>query len=398
MNNDNGSTRTRPQIWAIGGGKGGTGKSFVTISLGIHLAQNGHRVVMVDGDLGGANLHTFLGLPPPRLSLSDIVKGNGLPSLDDGAIDTGVPKLRLVSGARNRLDIDSLKYFQKTRLVRLILSLSCDIVLVDLGAGTSLNVLDLFSIADRGILTIVPEPTAIENCYRFLNAAFLRRLQSLARTLGYQPIVSLVLDPRWRSRPRRPDEILEEIRRIDSCAANSLGAHLEAFRPRLIINQARDHQDARIGSLIQTTTERFIGIPTCHSGVIPYDPMLVRSVKSRRAFMLEYPRCATARAIRAAARQIAAPPPNRAPAVDASKRNFADSMFRFSPTPYAVLDLSPGATSEEILAAYLRLKPALRADSPALVSLDCEAQRRAELEEVEAAFRFLSRNISCRSA
>ena len=292
-----GGTRTRPQIWAIGGGKGGTGKSFVTSSLGIHLAQSGHRVVLVDGDLGGANLHTFLGLKPPACSLSDIVKGDGGASLDCAAVETGVPRLRLVSGARNRLDIESLKYFQKTRLVRLIMALSADVVLVDLGAGTSLNVLDLFSIADRGILTVVPEPTAIENCYRFLTAAFLRRLQSIGRTLGYQPIVNLVLDPRWRSRPRRPDEILEEIRRIDSCAARALGAHLEAFRPRLIINQARDHQDARVGSLIQTTSERFLGIPTHHVGVIPYDPMLVRSIKSGKSFMLEYPRSATARAI-----------------------------------------------------------------------------------------------------
>ncbi len=398
MKTNQGRTRTRPQIWAIGGGKGGTGKSFVTSSLGIHLAQSGHRVVLVDGDLGGANLHTFLGLKPPACSLSDIVIGDGGTSLDCAAVETGVPRLRLVSGARNRLDIESLKYFQKTRLVRLIMALSADVVLVDLGAGTSLNVLDLFSIADRGILTVVPEPTAIENCYRFLNAAFLRRLQSIGRTLGYQPIVNLVLDPRWRSRPRRPDEILEEIRRIDSCAARALGAHLEAFRPRLIINQARDHQDARVGSLIQTTSERFLGIPTQHAGVIPYDPMLVRSIKSGKSFMLEYPRSSTARAIRATARQIAEPPMQRIPEASRTARFLGESTYRFTPTPYAILDLAPGATAEQILAAYLRLKPALRADSPALVSLDCEEQRRTELSEVEAAYRYLSRNISARSA
>ena len=50
--------------------------------------------------------------------------------------------------------------------------------------------------------------------------------------------------------------------------------------------------------------------------------------------------------------------------------------------PYAVLDLSPGATHEQILAAYLRLRPALRSDSPALVSLDCETERRALLAEM----------------
>lgn len=392
------ATGTRPQIWAIGGGKGGTGKSFATASLAIHLAQSGHRIVLVDGDLGGANLHTFLGMAPPSLSLSDVVRGDGLASLDEAATDTPVPGLRLVSGARNQLDIESLKYFQKTRLVRLIMGLPCDIVLVDLGAGTSLNVLDLFSIADRGILTIVPEPTALENCYRFLHAAYLRRLQNLGRTLGYLPTVNLALDPRWRSHPRRPDQILEEIRRIDWCAADALGNHMQAFRPCLIINQARDHQDARLGSLVQTTSERFLGIPTRHVGVIPYDPMLVRTVKSQRAFILEYPRCATARAIRAIAAQIFEPPVLDA-ARDANGARFAEgSDYRFSPNPYAVLDLAPGATPEEILASYLRLKPALRADSPALVSLDCESRRQREMVEVEAAYRFLSRNISARPA
>ena len=102
MNNTDNS-KARPQVWAIGGGKGGTGKSWVTASLGMHLAQTGYHVVLVDGDLGGANLHTFLGLAPPPISLSDIIKGGSTPSLEFAAVDTCVPRLRLVSGARNNL-------------------------------------------------------------------------------------------------------------------------------------------------------------------------------------------------------------------------------------------------------------------------------------------------------
>ena len=139
------------------------------------------------------------------------------------------------------------------------------------------------------------------------------------------------------SRPRRPDEILEEIRRIDSCAARALGAHLEAFRPRLIINQARDHQDARVGSLIQTTSERFLGIPTQHAGVIPYDPMLVRSIKSGKSFMLEYPRSSTARAIRATARQIAEPPMQRIPEASRTARFLGESTYRFTTSSFSTV-------------------------------------------------------------
>ena len=138
----------RPEVWAVGGGKGGTGKSLVAASLGIHLAQMGRRVILVDGDLGAPNLHTILGLDPPPLALSDFIKRR-FESIETVVFETGVERLSLISGARNSLDIESLKHFQKTRLLRVLLGLPADIVLLDLGAGTSLNVLDLFSLADR---------------------------------------------------------------------------------------------------------------------------------------------------------------------------------------------------------------------------------------------------------
>src|SRR5512136_1558160 len=58
--------RTRRQIWSVGGGKGGIGKSLIAASLGWQLARMGRRVVLVDADLGGANLHTCLGPPAAR--------------------------------------------------------------------------------------------------------------------------------------------------------------------------------------------------------------------------------------------------------------------------------------------------------------------------------------------
>ena len=66
---------SKREIWAIGGGKGGTGKSFVAASLGIFLAQIGKRVILIDTDLGCANLHTCLGLSYPEATLSDFLRG-----------------------------------------------------------------------------------------------------------------------------------------------------------------------------------------------------------------------------------------------------------------------------------------------------------------------------------
>lgn len=394
----------RPQIWAVGGGKGGTGKSLVAASLGIHLAQQGRRVILVDGDLGAPNLHTVLGLDPPALALSDFVKRR-FESIETVVLETGVPRLSLISGARNSLDIESLKHFQKTRLLRVLLGLPADVVLLDLGAGTSLNVLDLFSLADRGLMVILPEPTSIENCYRFLKAAFLRRLYHLGRTLGYQSIIDLVMEHRDQSDQGRPFEVLDEIARIDSCAAAAIASHVETYLPHLVINQVRSHEDARLGESMEWISERFVRLPLRFAGAIPYDPALVQCLKSRRAYLSEYPRSRTAEMLRAVAESFSAPRPTGA------RRRAAEcgTVWReadwtgpgwVAPTsdPYRTLDLSPGAMHDEILNAYLRLRRTLRSDSPALASLDCEAERRATVVEVEAAYRSLSRNVASRPA
>src|SRR6185503_16996874 len=373
----------RPKIWAVGGGKGGTGKSLVAASLGIHLAQTGRRVILVDGDLGAPNLHTVLGMAPPALALSDFVKRR-FESIETVVLETGVPRLSLISGARNSLDIESLKHFQKTRLLRVLLGLPADVVLLDLGAGTSLNVLDLFSLADRGLMVILPEPTSIENCYRFLKAAFLRRLYHLGRTLGYQSIVDLVMEHRDQSDQGRPFEVLEEIARIDSCAAAAIASQVESFLPHLVINQVRSHEDVRLGESMEWISERFVRIPLRYAGAIPYDPALVQCLKSRRAYLSEYPRSRTAEMLRAVADSFSTPRPaaprsRPAPCGTAlGPAQWADTGWNAPVAdPFRALDLNPGAMHDEVLNAYMRLRRTLRSDSPALVSLDCEAERRA---------------------
>jgi flagellar biosynthesis protein FlhG len=345
----------------------------------------GRRVILVDGDLGAPNLHTVLGLDPPVLALSDFVKRR-FESIETVVSETGVSRLSLVSGARNSLDIESLKHFQKTRLMRVLMSLPADVVLLDLGAGTSLNVLDLFSLADRGLLVILPEPTSVENCYRFLKAAFLRRLHHLGRALGYQSIIDLVMEHRDQADDGRPSEILEEIARIDSSAASALASHVEAFVPHLVMNQVRVHEDEVLGESMEWVSEKFIRIPVRFAGAIPYDPTLVQCVKGRKAYLAEYPRTRTAEMLRAVAESVLAP-------AGASLRPFPGPWVPGAEA-YRALDVRPGAPQQEILDSYVRLRRTLRSDSPALAPLDCEMERRATVLEVENAYRSLSRNLS----
>ena len=66
------------KMWSIGGGKGGTGKSFITLSLGTQLAKMNKRVVIIDADLGGANMNVLLGIRSPEYTLNDFLKKTGL--------------------------------------------------------------------------------------------------------------------------------------------------------------------------------------------------------------------------------------------------------------------------------------------------------------------------------
>src|SRR4030065_2346722 len=173
-----GQTQAKSQktIWTIGGGKGGSGKSFITAHVGICLSKLGVRVILIDADLGGANLHTFLRISPPALSLSDFIKKR-VSHLREVLIPTAIPNLQLLTGAQDLLNAADAKRVQKQKLVRSIQSLNSDTNLVGLGAGNSLSVLDFFLISDGGILVVTPEPTSIENAYRFLKSGFYRRVK-----------------------------------------------------------------------------------------------------------------------------------------------------------------------------------------------------------------------------
>jgi flagellar biosynthesis protein FlhG len=283
--------KARPRarrVVAVGGGKGGIGKSLVSANLGIALAARGSKVVLVDADLGGANLHTCLGVAQPRVTLSDFVEKR-VERLEDVLVPTGHERLELVSGAMDELDAANLKHGQKTKLLRHLKSLDVDYVLLDLGAGTSFNVLDFFLIADLGVVVMLPEPTSIENAYRFIKAAFFRRLQTLAPDDDFASVVARPLVLRDGQVAMTPLDVVVELRKTDLEAAARLEHALAGFSPLVLVNQARTRGDFDIGPTVVSAWKKFFGLELGYLGAVAHDDAVWQAVRARQSLMKAAP-------------------------------------------------------------------------------------------------------------
>src|SRR5512139_1934806 len=286
--------RRRPsrRVVSVGGGKGGIGKSLVSANLAIELARRGKRVVLVDADLGGANLHTTLGIDLPRRTLSDFIERK-VSRIEDVVTPTGIPNLGLVSGALDHLDAANPRHAQKMRFLRHVQQMDVDYVVLDLGAGTHTNVLDFFLVSDHGVLVLVPEPTAVENAYRFVKAAFWRRMRNVAQVYGYEPLLQRVMEA---GGVKSPVELVATLSERDAEVGRSLVRHLSSFRPRLIVNQARTDQDADMGRAVVSAWRKYFGLEMDYLGFIRYDEEMWRAVRARRPLLLERPDAPAARA------------------------------------------------------------------------------------------------------
>jgi flagellar biosynthesis protein FlhG len=283
-------------IWTIGGGKGGSGKSFITANIGICLSRLGRRVILIDADLGGANLHTFLGISPPTLSLSDFIKKR-VSHLRDVLIPTHIPNLQLLTGAQDLLNAVDAKSVQKRKLLRSIQNLEGDYILVDLGGGNSLSVLDFFLMSDGGILVVTPEPTSIENTYRFLKSAFYRRLKQSASSLPIKTLIDGAMDRKNEMEIQNPYDLIKAARRINEEEAKRIEEEAETFYPNLILNQVRSKKDIEIGFSIRSACQKYFGIHLHYLGYIVYDQDVTQSIRRRRPLVLENSRSRAAQCV-----------------------------------------------------------------------------------------------------
>ncbi len=292
-----------PQIWAVGGGKGGVGKSVVAASLASAIAGTGRRCVAIDADLGGANLHTLLGVSRPRRTLSHLLTGE-VRSLGELTVPTSVPHLSLVSGNEALLEMANPKDAQKQKLFRHIRALDVDDVVLDLGAGSAFNVLDFFLLARRRVVVVTPEPTAIENAEHFLKAALSRSLQAVARRPEVRAAILRAREAHRGPPVRSAGELIALVREIDPAAAKLLQERAQSFLPVLLVNQVQTADHRRLGAeLVASWRDRF-GIVVALAGSVESDPNVLAAVARRQPAFQAFPHCSFSRCIDSLARSL----------------------------------------------------------------------------------------------
>lgn len=275
------------QIWAIGGGKGGVGKSLFAANASIFLALLGKKVVAIDLDLGGANLHTCLGVPIPEKTLSDYVNNTAI-SLDDLIVPTAIKRLSLISGAQDSMGIANLRRIQKVKLMKKINKINADYIIFDLGAGTSFNTLDFFIMAHKGILVTLPEPTAIENTYRFIKSIYHRNLILTEELLGVRPMINKAVNSKLGA-SGLPSYSLNEAIQKNPKMAKKFKEGIEQLQPKLIVNQVRTQSDIDIGFAMESICQKYFNINVDYVGYLDYDCAAWQSVKKRQPLFMEFP-------------------------------------------------------------------------------------------------------------
>ena len=275
-------------IYSIGGGKGGSGKSFIAVSLGVSLAKQGKRVVLLDLDLGASNLHTLLNQKIPQRGLESFIDKTAS-KLEDVALPTTITNLYLISSARCSLEIANLFFAQKLKLINAIKNLPFDYVLLDLGPGTHFNTLDFFLIAREGLFVATPEPTAIENTFIFMKSVYLRKLKVSLKRANMWHTCQEEIAKLSRGTLKSPLELINIIVRRDLENGEIFRELFRGLKFRLILNKFRGQVNENLGEQLVEVCNRHLYPSFDFLGNISYDSRVYDSILARNIFMRKYP-------------------------------------------------------------------------------------------------------------
>lgn len=242
----------RTRAIAVTSGKGGVGKTNLSVNLAHAFMAAGKDVLLLDADLGLANADILLGTVPPY-HLGHLLRGErGICDL----IHRTPSGLKLIAGGSGVADLANLPAHRLQDFVQALGQLDgqADYLFVDTGAGLSNTVLEFVLASDQVVVVTTPEPTSLADAYATIK---------------------------------------------------TLAQRLPGVEIKLVVNQAERLEEAAFAAeRIVTTARNFLGLTVEHLGTVPRDPNVWQAVRRQTPFLLGYPDSAASRAVTGMARQL----------------------------------------------------------------------------------------------
>jgi flagellar biosynthesis protein FlhG len=204
-------------------------------------------------------------------------------------VDTEIQGLSFISGFNDKLDIADLTRAGRDRLINSLRHLPSPYVILDLGAGTSENTLDFFNAADQKIVAVTPEPTSIENAYRFMKSSFYRKLRQAESELGIQELIATAMDPRNENGIRSPADLIRHLNRTNPEIGGHLMSKISGYQVQILLNQVRTRQDIDLGVSMKSVCSKYFGIQANYLGYVDHDNAVWQSLRKRRPLIVEFP-------------------------------------------------------------------------------------------------------------
>ncbi|MDR2158585.1 MAG: MinD/ParA family protein [Treponema sp.] len=228
------------RIVTVSSGKGGVGKTNLSVNMALAYARMGKKVVVMDADLGLANVNIMLGMTP-RYNLYHVIKKQK--TIREILVETDYG-ISIVAGASGFSQIANLSEEERQNFIDGMDTLTAaDIVIIDTGAGVSSNVLDFIAAADDAVIITTPEPTAVTDAYGIIKI------------------------------------IATELENLD------MGL-------KLVVNRAKGVADAKkVADRITSIAGQFLNLKVDYLGFIYEDSSVIQAVVRQKPFMVIDPRC-----------------------------------------------------------------------------------------------------------
>lgn len=259
-----------PRVWAISGGKGGTGKSFLATQLAISQASRGRSVVLVDADPQGAGVHGLLGIPHQAPAIGEYLRGEN--TLEECLHRTPINNLRMVFGNAGTHPLPPMTSRSSRKFTSKLVELDVDLIVMDLGGGMAPQALNLFLSAHEPIVVTMPEMPVLENFFQFCRAL---RFFTINRWLEMEGLSDSVEEV-WKD---RPTEEVVDLNDLEHYLPAALGRRIvsprdfpPAPRIQLILNHLTSIDEVHHGFSLRSLCRKHLGINLLYAGYVENEP------------------------------------------------------------------------------------------------------------------------------